>query len=424
MFQRTKICAGLLVAFGGLYTALPALAQDDQSVQRVEITGSSIKRIDAETTVPVTILKAEDLKKQGITSVEQILQTVSASQMQVSSSQSVGLGTGGAAFADMRGLGANKTLVLLNGRRIANQAFDSSAPDLNMIPFAAIERIEVLRDGASALYGTDAIAGVINFITRRDYRGGTITLGVDHPQREGGGTHTANVGFGAGDLAKDGLNVLGFIDFQKQDQILSTQRPYYQNQYDKNGTLAPSGTTSPGTILGSTAAFPGIQQFAYTPNGNGCQAADHLYQRGDLTNPATAGQCGEVTSDFIDFVPASQRVSGFLRGDFKLNENNTASLEGFVASSKVAARTAPVPYGALYLRSNSPYYPGNGITPLPVGQTLLADQQGLPGAPNDDSLFVKWRDTTSGYREDDNSSNQARISAILDGNLFDWDYNV
>ena len=97
----------------------------------------------------------------------------------------------------MRGLGANKTLVLLNGRRIANSAFTASAPDINTIPFAAIERVEVLRDGASALYGTDAIAGVINFITRKDYRGGTITLGMDAPQHPGGAQHEAQLGFGS-----------------------------------------------------------------------------------------------------------------------------------------------------------------------------------------------------------------------------------
>src|ERR1700733_4887154 len=165
MFQRTKICSGLLMAFGSsLLTIAPGAFAQDTTVQRVEITGSSIKRVDAETSEPVTVIKADDLKKQGVTTVEQIMQNVSAMQVQQTSSQAVGAGTGGASFADIRGLGANKTLVLLNGRRIANSAFDSSAPDLNSIPFGAIERVEVLRDGASALYGTDAISGVINFI--------------------------------------------------------------------------------------------------------------------------------------------------------------------------------------------------------------------------------------------------------------------
>jgi iron complex outermembrane receptor protein len=425
MFQRTKICSGLLVAFGGLYTALPALAQDDQqAVQRVEITGSSIKRIDAETTVPVTVLKADDLKKQGITTVEQIIQSVSAVQVQQSSSQAVGAGTGGASFADIRGLGANKTLVLLNGRRIANQAFDSSAPDLNMIPFAAIERVEVLRDGASALYGTDAISGVINFITRNDYRGGTITVGIDRPQRAGGGTHVANIGFGAGDVQKDGLNVFGFVDFQKQDQVLTTQRPYYQNQYLKNGTFAPSGTTFPATWQGATNISSDPLSTAVTPFGNGCQASQHLYQRGDPTDPATALQCGEITSDFIDFTPASERISGFLKGDFKINETNTLSLEGFMSNSKVEPRIAPVPYGALFMDPSSPYYPGHGITPLPAGMVLLPDQLGAPGAPNDSDLFFKYRDVINGYRQDNNSATSSRISAILQGNAMDWDYNV
>jgi iron complex outermembrane receptor protein len=423
MFQRTKICSGLLIAFGGLYAAAPVYAQDDQ-VQRVEITGSSIKRVDAETAVPVTVIKADDLKKQGITSVEQIMQSVSAVQVQQASSQAVGLGTGGASFADLRGLGANKTLVLLNGRRIANQAFDSSAPDLNAIPFAAIERIEVLRDGASALYGTDAISGVINFITRKDYRGGTITLGMDKPKESGGDTHSANIGFGAGDLSKDGVNIFGFVDFNKQSQVLSSQRPYYQQQYLKNGVFAPSGTTFPATWLGSTVQYPGFQEYAYTPNGAGCPASAHLYQRGDPTNPATAGQCGEITSDFIDFLPETQRVSGFLKGSFKINENNTFALEAFTSQSKVNTRIAPVPYGALYMSSSSPYYPGKGITPLPPGQTLTADQQGAPGTPNDDALFIKYRDVFNGYRQDDNTSNQTRVIASLEGNAYDWDYNL
>ncbi|HYP33899.1 MAG TPA: TonB-dependent receptor plug domain-containing protein, partial [Burkholderiaceae bacterium] len=158
MFQRTKICTGLLMAFGtGLLAAAPGAFAQDSSVQRVEITGSSIKRVDAETSVPVTVIKADDLKKAGLTSVEQVLQQVSSVQVQQTSSQAVGAGTGGGSYADMRGLGYNKTLVLLNGRRIANSAFTASAPDINTIPFAAIERVEVLRDGASALYGTDAI---------------------------------------------------------------------------------------------------------------------------------------------------------------------------------------------------------------------------------------------------------------------------
>src|SRR5262249_45758508 len=162
--------------------------------------------------VPVTVFKMKDMKAEGITTVEQILSTLTAAQSSLGTSQAVGASTGGASFADLRGIGANKTLVLLNGRRIANNAFDGSAPDLNMIPVAALERVEVLRDGASSLYGTDAIGGVINFITRQDYQGGAITLGADSPQHAGGKAKNANAGFGFGDLDKNGYNLFGFID--------------------------------------------------------------------------------------------------------------------------------------------------------------------------------------------------------------------
>ncbi len=418
MFQRTKICSGLLLAFGSsLLTIAPGAFAQDTTVQRVEITGSSIKRVDAETSEPVTVIKADDLKKQGVTTVEQIMQNVSAMQVQQTGAQSVGAGTGGASFADMRGLGANKTLVLLNGRRIANSAFDSSAPDLNTIPFAAIERVEVLRDGASALYGTDAIAGVINFITRKDYRGGTITLGLDAPQHPGGAAHSANAGMGFGDYDKDGFNFFGFVDFNKQASVLSKQRPYYENQYLTHKTYAPSGTTFPGTYLGVNQAGGAVNATPF--GGPACLASDNLFPN----QKSQPNRCGEITSNFIQFVPASEKVSGLVNAAFKINENNKFNLEAFVASSKVNAQTAPVPYGALYMSPTSPYFPGNGITPAAVGG-LNASQNGAPGAPEDGDLFIKMRTVMLGNREDSNTATQGRFSASLEGNVADWDYNV
>jgi iron complex outermembrane recepter protein len=426
MFQRTKICSGLLLAFGSsLLTIAPGAFAQDSTVQRVEITGSSIKRVDAETSEPVTVLKADDLKKQGVTTVEQILQNVSAVQVQQGTAQAIGLGTGGASFADLRGLGANKTLVLLNGRRIANSAFDSSAPDLNSIPFAAIERVEVLRDGASALYGTDAISGVINFITRKDYRGGTITVGLDAPQHPGGASHSANAGFGFGDYEKDGFNIFGFANFDKQAAISAAQRPYYQHQYLSHETYAPSGTTFPATYLGydisggASAAAP-VSVNATPYGGPACLASANLYPN-QSTQP---NRCGEITSNFIQFVPASAKVSALLNASFKINENHKFTLDSFVSQSKVNGQTAPVPDGALYLSKSSPYYPGNGITPLPAGVTLSPDQEGSPGLADNDALFIKMREVQNGNREDDNTATQGRFSASLEGNLADWDYNL
>ncbi len=405
MFKRTKICTGLLVAFGSSILALPAAhAQDADSgkVQRVEITGSSIKRIDAETSEPVTVVKMEDLKKEGVTSVEQILAQVTAAQTQQATAQVVGLSTGGASFADLRGIGANKTLVLLNGRRISNNAFDSSAPDLNMIPFAAIERVEVLRDGASSLYGTDAIGGVINFITRKDYQGGTISLGVDMPQHAGGGTHSANLGLGLGDLDKQGINVLGFVDFSKTAAIQADQRPYSHRTIS-----GASQTTYPGTYFydnGANAVTP----FA-APT---CAASQHLFSFSDT-------QCGEVTGDFVNLTPESERISGLAKATVKLNENHQASLEVFASHDKVSSQIAPVPYTGITLTkyladgSLSPYFPGNGITPLPDGVTDVGD-----------SVTVRFRDLVNGYREDVNTNTQYRVTGTLEGTVGAWDYDA
>ena len=179
MWKRTRLSLAIGAAFGaGIASFTPTvIAQQTQTLDRVEITGSMLRRTDAETALPVTVIRSEELMRQGVTTAEQVVQRISANQSFVGVSQSVGATTGGAAQADLRGLGAqsaaNKTLVLLNGRRLANSAISGleGAVDLNAIPLNAIDRVEVLRDGASAIYGTDAIGGVINFILRRDYVG-------------------------------------------------------------------------------------------------------------------------------------------------------------------------------------------------------------------------------------------------------------
>ena len=164
MFKTTIISSAILAMAAG-----SVLAQDAQKLERVQITGSSIKRVESETALPVTVITRDAIEKSGAVNVEDILRRLSVNSAQLSdSTQGAGYATSN---ANLRGLGANSTLVLLNGRRMAGHPFGSIggsvAVDLNSIPFAAIDRIEVLRDGASAVYGTDAVAGVINFLTRK-----------------------------------------------------------------------------------------------------------------------------------------------------------------------------------------------------------------------------------------------------------------
>jgi iron complex outermembrane receptor protein len=144
------------------------------TLQRVEITGSSIKRIAAEGALPVQVITSAEITRQGITSAEQLIGRISANAAgadNATSNNNVFGGdtdrlTGGSANANLRGLGPSSTLVLLNGRRISTHGMSGGAVDLNAIPMAAVDRVEILKDGASAIYGTDAIGGVINFILK------------------------------------------------------------------------------------------------------------------------------------------------------------------------------------------------------------------------------------------------------------------
>jgi len=404
---RLVFSSGALAA--GLGFSAHAVAQTQDAapapVARVEITGSAIKRIDAETAVPVTVIKADDLKKEGITTIEQVMANLSVSQSQTGTSQSVGASTGGASFADLRGIGANKTLVLLNGRRLANNAFDSSAPDLNMIPFAALERVEVLRDGASSLYGSDAVGGVINFITKKDFTGGVVTFGEDTPQHAGGKSINTNAAFGFGNLDTDRYNFSIVVDHQEQKAVTGTERSF--------------NTRFPGGLSSSTAPA-------------------NYYQGGDSNNPAAlSGNCASApnlisdgatgcymaTSPFVDYVPRNRRDSGLLRGTFKLSDNHELGLEYLTSESVVSSNIAPVPYGNLYINrlrpdgSANPYYP----TDASLSPTYTEDN--LPAGVRPGFVHAKWRDLPNGSRMDKNTNQQQRFVASLQGTLGAWDYN-
>src|SRR4051812_25978746 len=259
-FKRSAVArAALAAACGtGALLAAPGVQAQQASLERVEITGSAVRRVDAETALPVTVLKVEELRQQGFTTVEDIMQTLPGNQTSQGTAGSVGASTGGGVFANLRGLGANKTLVLLNGRRIANQAVggaggggDSSAPDLNTIPLGAIDRIEILRDGASSLYGTDAIGGVINFITKKDFQGGEVSAQYNSPQHPGGKSYEANLGFGRGDLDKDKWNFFGFVDVQHQDVLTTPQRSSFATANKTSPTGFPGAWSQ-----GSAAISP------------------------------------------------------------------------------------------------------------------------------------------------------------------------
>src|SRR5512141_624970 len=209
---RIKTLVGAVIMLGIAGPVVAQTASDPRTAEKVIITGSSIKRIQSEGSLPIQIITRDDLQKQGISSAEQLIMSLDANgngldNLASNSDVVAGAqrGNNGLSAANLRGQGSNATLILLNGRRVAAYGLNGGIVDLNSIPFAAIDRIEVLKDGASSLYGTDAIGGVINFITRKDYTGVLVQAFADKTEQGGGDIARGNIVAGFGDLAKDGF---------------------------------------------------------------------------------------------------------------------------------------------------------------------------------------------------------------------------
>jgi iron complex outermembrane recepter protein len=227
--HRHHALARAVGALIGGAAVLPVAAQE--STQRIEITGSAIKRIQVEGALPVQVIKREDIERTGATSVQELIQALPVMQGFTAEGNSVGGGGGGFTGAGLRNQGETKTLVLLKGRRVApagSQALTGAqaAVNLNTLPLAAIDRVEVLTDGASALYGSDAIGGVVNFITRRNVNFVEVAAGYSVPDGNKGKEGTASVVAGFGDLAKDGFNLMLAASRNQRDPLKSTDREY------------------------------------------------------------------------------------------------------------------------------------------------------------------------------------------------------
>ncbi|MFS2006949.1 TonB-dependent receptor [Duganella sp. CT11-25] len=395
---RVMFAGGLAV---GMHAAMAQSGGDDAPIQRVEVTGSSIKRLASETALPITTIKASDFEKQGLTTAAEVMNTISMNQSSTGSSQSVGSGTGGIATADLRGLGSNKTLVLLNGRRIASHPFNGSSVDLNVIPLSALERVEVLRDGASAIYGTDAIGGVINFITKRSVTGATVSVERFQPQASGAGAESRlNLSGGLGDLDKDGYNFFGVVDLHKQTALAAADRDFASTSVrpDK-GINNSSGTSQPGNFY-SDNGITGNPYYA-----GGCVG------KGLVANAAN-GTCRTDTITYIQAIPKTQQESFLGKASFKLSEDNVATIEYLHSRSTNTSSIAPSPLTGLTMTSASPYYPG--------GSAGVPAVSGLTG----EDLTINWRTVAAGNRMGYDTSISDRLVLASEGLVAGWDYNV
>lgn len=204
----------------------PSSPIPDAQLQEVVVTGSRISRTDVETASPITVLSRDDLEKSGQQNLAEIIRNISAEgQGSLPAAFTAGFASGASAIS-LRGLGVNSTLVLVNGRRMAPYGLADDGvrvfTDLNSLPLEAVERIDIVKDGASAVYGSDAIAGVVNVILRKTYSGATITADAGTSYHDDGSTGRVAGSYGFSDLAADKYNIYFTVEVSTQDAIKNT----------------------------------------------------------------------------------------------------------------------------------------------------------------------------------------------------------
>lgn len=204
------------------------------SVKKVYVTGSNVRRIELESASPVQIITREEMTRGGATSLNEVLRGISANVGGVNENNTNGF-TAGAAGLNLRGIGSQATLMLINGRRLAAYAqpeFQTTFVDLNSIPVGAVERIEILKDGASAIYGSEAMAGVINIILRSSFEGLELSGSLGQSSRGDGETQRASISVGKGSLVKDHFNAYATLDVRSRKEAFLHKRDAYMGTED------------------------------------------------------------------------------------------------------------------------------------------------------------------------------------------------
>jgi iron complex outermembrane receptor protein len=420
-----------LTSVAGAAVFAQAAAQPQQ-LDRVEVTGSSIKRIDGETPLPVQVVKRADIDKAGVTTAAELLQQLTANVGGLTDGASITDTAGnqrGFTGANLRGLGVSSTLVLLNGRRLANFASpgDNSGVDLNNIPSGAIERVEVLKDGASAIYGTDAMGGVINFITRKDYRGADFKAYALATGEGGASKKTFTVSAGAGDLRKDRINAFVAFDLQELGALNSQQRDFIQ-EYDLAKRLPPqlSSNTFPANIDLSTAQRNTLNNFVLAnpttalrgSNPDGTWAARRVNFGktscvGGLnpnsqapTGPGGVEGCSYNYMGDAEIYPASEKASLIGRATVQLSDDHQFFAEALLNKSSTDYAASPA---TVRFRTSS-------------NITLPASLQAVTGITG--PVDFRFRLTDAGKRTSRVDSEATRLVAGLTGQWGEWEYNT
>ena len=292
MFNYKNYLLFTLVVTFSAFSVDVASQDESAEIEEVITTGSRIARPEVATSAPVTVVSADDIKQSGLTDLGEVLRQISATQGSLPTLNTNNGGSGGVRYS-LRGIGSSRTLLLLNGRRVVPMGNGASAsPDLSHIPTAMIERIEILKDGASAIYGSDAMAGVVNIITKKSHDGVTVDLFTSDSQDTNMGNQEFSVVVGT--ESDKGSTVFGFTSSENFGAFMSEQPwsntevwapAYFAGDDDRvegsNCALAcypggssappwvrafgPSGSYTLGPEYGNFRAWTGTDAYNYNP---------------------------------------------------------------------------------------------------------------------------------------------------------------
>lgn len=336
MYTNNKLAKSIRLAlmFGGASVAFAgtsAVAQEadeamEEAAERIQVTGSRIKRTDMEGAVPVTVIDREAISLSGETSISDVIRGTTFNSAGSFRPQS-GSSAQGTSAVDLRGIGANRTLILVDGRRLPKSPSTGQTQDLNSIPLAAVERIEVLSDGASAVYGSDAIGGVINVVTRTDMNGAEFKIGgaqVSIPS-EGGDREEGSAVFGT---TTSNMSVLGGVSWNNRDIIFENAYPWVEpgrSTYGNNwfDTL----TADEGGLPGANGIIDGCGAPNFNNFDNGQELGrDGCYYDFNATNANEA---------------STGNKSIFLKGNYQINNDWSVYMSAGSSQTKSFGRYAP-----------------------------------------------------------------------------------
>ncbi len=402
-------------------------AEEEKVIERIEVTGSKIKRIGELSSTPITVITGAEMMKMGITNVADILNDLPSSTVGISPETSNNyIFASGLNLTSLRGLGSDRTLVLVNGRRFVAGSNGGSAVDLNTIPTAMISRIEVITGGASAVYGSDAIAGVINIITRKDVDGIELDVSYIQPEQSGGEESQFSLTAG-GNYLDDKLSTVFNFTYAEQKQLRATDRDFLDNPVGSIvnpewTTDSPAGTPTyisydgrkPLSWLNEAGTFETDDGERYTFDSNGAmQLFD--YGEGLIEGPYNSNYCGPSCEGYdpVDYgfirTPL-ERMVFTLNTDYEINDDHKIFTEITFVDYQSNGESSPVFHTSNYIMADNAF--------LPEDTAQLMTDTGM------DEFNLQRMDTEFGNRTYNQDRETLRFVVGIEGAITDeWDYS-